>query len=60
MARLVSIVIPTRDGREHLRRLLPALDQLVYRDVEIVIVDNGSRDGTAEWLVANQPASPPA
>ena len=55
---LVSIVIPTRDGLEHLRRLLPALDQLVYRDVEIVVVDNGSRDGTGEWLVANRPAFP--
>ena len=55
---LVSIVIPTRDGLEHLQRLLPALDQLVYRNVEIVVVDNGSRDRTAEWLAANPPAFP--
>ncbi|HEY6570172.1 MAG TPA: glycosyltransferase [Candidatus Limnocylindrales bacterium] len=55
---LVSIVIPTRDGLDHLRRLLPALDQIVYRDVEIVVVDNGSRDGTAAWLAANRPSFP--
>ena len=47
---LVSIIVPTRDGLDHLRRLLPALDRLVYRDIEVMVVDNGSTDGTAAWL----------
>jgi hypothetical protein len=47
---LVSVIVPTRDGLDHLRRLLPALDRLVYRDIEVLIVDNGSTDGTVDWL----------
>jgi O-antigen biosynthesis protein len=47
---LVSIVIPSRDGREHLERLLPALERTRYRSVEVVVVDNGSADGSADWL----------
>jgi GT2 family glycosyltransferase/spore maturation protein CgeB len=43
---LVSIIVVTRDGAGHLRRLLPALESLAYRDLELVIVDNGSTDAT--------------
>lgn len=52
----VSIVIPTRDGRAMLERLLPALErELEETPGEILVVDNGSRDGTAEWLRAAHP-----
>ncbi len=45
---LVSIVILNRDGRDHLERCLGALARTEYRDVEIIVVDNGSTDGSAE------------
>ena len=45
---LVSIVILNRDGRAHLERCLRALATTVYRDVEIVVVDNGSTDGSPD------------
>ena len=45
---LVSIVILNRDGRQHLERCLEAVAQTAYRDVEIIVVDNGSTDGSAE------------
>lgn len=47
----ISVVIPSRDGRHLLDRLLPALRrQLAGREAEIIVVDNGSGDGSAEWL----------
>ena len=55
MAR-VSVVIPTWNGLRHLEQCLPAL--MAQRDVdfEVVVVDNGSRDGTAEFLSRSYPA----
>lgn len=51
-----SIVIPSRDGRALLARLLPALRrELAGRAGEIIVVDNGSADGTAPWLVSDHP-----
>jgi O-antigen biosynthesis protein len=55
---LVSIVILNRDGREHLERCLNAVATTAYRNVEIVVVDNGSTDGSpelAESLVTTFP-----
>ncbi len=45
---LVSIVILNRDGREHLSRCLGGLASTAYRNVEIILVDNGSIDGSPE------------
>lgn len=45
---LVSALIVTRDGANHLRRLLPALDALRYRDLEVIVVDNASTDDTVD------------
>ena len=47
---LVSVVVLTRDGIDHLRRLMPALESQAYRDIELVVVDNASDDGTLAWL----------
>lgn len=47
----VSVVIPSRNGRHLLAAQLPAIAaELEPLAAEIVIVDNGSEDGTAEWL----------
>lgn len=51
--RRVSIVIPTRDGRANLARLLPALAERTLHDqVETIVVDNASGPDTARWLDA--------
>jgi len=45
---LVSIVVLNRDGRDHLERCLAAVAATAYRDVEVVVVDNGSTDGSPD------------
>lgn len=52
----VSVVIPSRNGRELLAALLPGISLEAERGTcEIIVVDNGSSDGTAEWLAAEWP-----
>ncbi|HYN86985.1 MAG TPA: glycosyltransferase, partial [Ardenticatenaceae bacterium] len=52
---LVSIVIPTWNGLQHLESCLPSLQAQSYRRHEIIVVDNGSSDATLEWLAAHWP-----
>jgi len=44
----VSVVVPVRDRREMLAALLKALADQTYRDFEVVVVDDGSTDGSGE------------
>lgn len=51
LAPSVSIVVPTYDRRASLARLLAGLEaQTLTAQMEVVVVDDGSRDGTREWL----------
>lgn len=46
---MISVVIPVKDGGADLRRCLRAIcRQVVDDDVEIVVIDSGSRDGSPE------------
>jgi GT2 family glycosyltransferase len=57
MSRSVSIVIPSYDGRDLLARHLPSvLAAAATVGAEVVVVDDGSRDGTVEYLRASFPA----
>ncbi|MEO0560118.1 MAG: glycosyltransferase family 2 protein [Bacteroidota bacterium] len=51
----VSVIIVTWNGLELLKRFLPSVLATAYPNLEIVIADNASTDGTAEWLAANHP-----
>jgi GT2 family glycosyltransferase len=54
----VSVVIVNRDGAEHLRICLPSLRKQSYEAIEIIVVDNASKDDSkqvtkdadARWL----------
>ncbi len=48
----VSVVIVTWNGQPLLERFLPSVLATDYGDLEIVVADNASADGTAEWLAA--------
>lgn len=50
----ISVVVPSRDGRELLATLLPPLLPQIENG-EIIVVDNGSADKTAQWLRRRHP-----
>lgn len=52
----VSLIIPTFNGLSLLQKHLPVLLRAEgVAEAELVIVDDGSADGTVEWLRANVP-----
>lgn len=56
---LVSVVIPARDAAPTLRRAIASVQAQDWRPLEIIVVDDASRDGTAavaEACAAEDPA----
>jgi GT2 family glycosyltransferase len=51
----VDLVIPTYNGREHLRTCLCAVSAQTFEDVNVVVVDDGSNDGTAQMVADEFP-----
>ncbi|MDQ6708419.1 MAG: glycosyltransferase, partial [Acidobacteriota bacterium] len=52
----ISVVIPSRGGKILLEQCLPnVLIGIARLQSEVIVVDNGSEDGTSEWLRANYP-----
>ena len=51
----VTATVLNYDGRRLLETLLPSLQAQSFSDVEIVVVDNGSRDDSRAWLAATFP-----
>lgn len=51
----VAVIIPTYNGLDLLTACLDALRGQTYRDFAILVVDDGSSDGTAEALARDYP-----
>jgi len=51
----VTVVIPTWNGRELVDAALASLARQAFRDFDVVVVDNGSTDGTVEHLRQRYP-----
>ena len=54
MTPVVSVIVPVRNRRALLRRLLDALAVQTYTDFEVLVVDDGSSDGTPEEATAER------
>jgi hypothetical protein len=52
----VTVVIPTRNRLRLLKEALDSVWGQLYTDWELIVVDDASDDGTAEWLSANAQA----
>jgi len=52
----LTVAIATYNGRELLAGVLRSLAAQSFRDFRVVVVDDGSSDGTAAWLSARWPA----
>jgi glycosyltransferase involved in cell wall biosynthesis len=48
MSRLVSVLLPVRNGLPHVRSAIESILSQTWRDLEIVVVDDGSTDGSAD------------
>ncbi len=44
----ISVIVPTRNTRRYLPKAIASIG--ADPDVEIIVIDDGSTDGTAEWL----------
>lgn len=49
-APLVSVLLPVRNGMPWLPLALDSIRHQTFRDLEIVVLEDGSTDGTAAWL----------
>jgi len=47
---IISICIPTYNRKDYLKETLDSISAQSYKDYEIVIVDDGSTDGTTEMI----------
>jgi len=51
----ISVIIVNWNGLSLLEECLRSLEGQTFRDFEIIMVDNGSSDGSAEWVRRNYP-----
>lgn len=52
---LVSIVILNYNGKKWLEQCLPTIKKIIYKPLEVIIVNNGSWDDSAIFLETNYP-----
>ena len=47
---LFSVIVPTHDRLDLLKRAVESISEQTYADYEIIVIDDGSKDGTKDWL----------
>lgn len=51
----VSIIIVNYNGKSHLEKCLESLSKIKYQNLEIIIIDNHSTDGSLEFIHSKYP-----
>ncbi len=51
----VALIITNWNGQHHLETCLPSIFAQKFKDFVVVVVDNGSADGSVEWLRVHYP-----
>lgn len=51
----VSIIMPTYNGLDHLKKCLPSLFKSEYKNFQLILVDNDSKDSSVEYVEKNFP-----
>ena len=51
----LSVIVVNWNGREHLPACFDSLAAQTFRDFEVILVDNGSRDGSVEFVRSRYP-----
>lgn len=49
---MITIVIPNYNGNKYLKQCLDSVYIQDYKDIEVILIDNASTDGTYEWIKA--------
>ena len=52
---LVSIVILNWNGKKWLEKCLPSVKKIVYKPIEVIVVNNGSTDDSYQYVKMNYP-----
>ena len=47
---MVSIIVPVYNLESYISRTLDSIIRQTYKDIEIIVVDDGSSDGTAKII----------
>ena len=51
----VSVIIPNYNGMAYLDGVLSSLEQQTLKEFEVILVDNGSTDGSSAFVASNYP-----
>lgn len=51
----VSVVIPNYNGKQYLKPCLDSLERQEYEDLQVILVDNGSEDGSVPFVREHYP-----
>ena len=52
----VAVVVLNWNGIEMLKKFLPSVQSSIYPNIEIVVADNASEDGSQDWVEENMPS----
>ena len=47
---LISVIVPVYNLEDYVGKAIESLQEQVYKNIEIIIVDDGSTDGTGDII----------